>query len=480
VRHSRHRALADLALVTQTQRSCLGDTPRVDDHTFSFLKTEEQTLFEDSNMTLQDTMEEKVSDSDLGASTWVVTLKLHRLAPWVTEFNVCKASLLVNGTSDEGGGDEEMLRTTVKVNPTFGDIDRLSSSEETLEETMQLQDEPHDVTELGDSDEPDNNSNLETIAQVGDSSNGSSPADTEPTTEYNVEDGGPAEEFPEAETATVLQSERPRDFLLDLVKLDGLSSWNNEVVAVFVGKDRIKFIVPTFLLTRNFGFFRATLEEHRWAESANQVITLPEESPVDFVLLLRFIVHNRTEDFNNVLEPWYPFGPRSYPYDVRRLHTYETKLAPWLFRLVAMAERLCFSFPSSRLTNMLGNSLELRDTDRVSPPLLDWVFKHTMNGSVLREFVYGRVFTSLLSGDVSLVVYQPYLEENVKPSGMASFLLKQYRNKILSEKNAYLKSEHVWKNGYGWTGCDGVCLTCWSKDLGDLPDELARVLVDRD
>jgi hypothetical protein len=330
-------------------------------------------------------MEEKLSDSDLVATSWVVTLKLHRLTPWVTKFNVCKASLLVDGTSDEGGCDEEMLRTTVKVNPTSDDIDRLSSSGKTLEETMQLQDEPHDATKLGDSDEPCNNSNLETSAQVGDSINGSSPAGAgEPTTEYNAEDGRAAEEFPEAETATVPQSERPRHFLLDLVKLDGLSSWNNEVVAVFVSKDRIKFILPTFLLTRNFGFFRATLETHRWAESANQVITISEESPVDFVLLLRFIVHYQTEDFNNVLEPWYPFGPRSYPYDMRKLHTYETNLAPWLFRLVAMAERLCFSFPSSRLTNMLGKSLELRDTDRVSPPLLDWVFKHTMDGSVLR------------------------------------------------------------------------------------------------
>jgi hypothetical protein len=428
-------------------------------------------------MTLQDTTEEQLSDSDLGATTWVVTLKLHRLAPWVTEFNACKASLLVGGTSDEGGCDEEILRTTVKVNPTSDNTDWLSSSEEALEKTTQLQDEPHDITELGDSDEPDDSSILETSAQVGGSSNDSSPADTEPTAEYNAEGGRAAEEFPEAETAAVPQSKRPRDFLLDLVKLDGLSSWNNEVVAVFVGKDKIKFIVPTFLLTRNFGFFRAILEAHRWAESASQVITMPEESPVDFVLLLRFIVHNQTEDFKNLLEPWYPFGPRSYPYDMRMLHTYETNLAPWLFRLVAMAERLCFSFPSNRLTNMLEKSLELRDTDRVSPPLLDWVFKHTMDGSVLREFVYGRVFASLLSGDVSPDVYQPYLEEGAELSGMTSFLLKQYRDKILLEKNAYLKVEHVWMDGYGWTGCNGVCLACWSKDLGGLPEELGKVLV---
>jgi hypothetical protein len=45
------------------------------------------------------------------------------------------------------------------------------------------------------------------------------------------------------------------------------------------------------------------------------------------------------------------------------------------------------------------------------------------------------VFTSLLSGDVSLEVYLPYLEEDAKLSGMASFLLKQYRDKILAGKN---------------------------------------------
>lgn len=432
-------------------------------------------MSETDEIMLQDTIEKKIHVGNLGATTWVVTLELYHLPNWGARFNVCKASLVVKGTGDGGGGDEEMLRSIVRVDQKSDDTPWHSSSEGPVDEATKPQDESRVDRPSSGGDEADIDSSLATAIQDVDSNNASSSPDVAAS---SVEDDEVTEDMPEAETPALPRSRPQGDFLCDLVKLPGLSSWNSDLVTVLVGEDKIKFVVSAFVLTNNFGFFRATLEDDPWAESQDHVITIPEESPVDFVLLLRFIVHNQTKNFNDVVNPCYPFGPQSHPYDLRRLYEYDTSLAPWLFRMVAMAERLCFSFPSSRLTEMLEKSLELRPTDRVSPPLLDWVLKHTIDGSVLRDFVYERVLVSVINGDVRPDVYSPFLEEDATLSGLASFVLRGYQNKILANSGADRKVEHVWEEGLGWTGCTGVCLTCWSRDLGGLPEELAKVLLD--
>lgn len=306
-------------------------------------------------------------------------------------------------------------------------------------------------------------------------------------------------------------------------KLDGLVEWRGDLVTVIVGHQKIPFIVPTFVLTDNFEFFRAVFEVGRWLEGTKHTVTLEEESPVDFVLLLRFLVHNTTQDFDEIVDASYPFSLASNPLRPSEEYAEAVSIAPWIIRVVALAERLCFKGPASRLTGMLDATLKPLSTDRVSPALMDWLFDNSAEESVLRSYVYDRLLQSLIKGDVDPMVYKPYAESD--PELMTLLLTgllehplvvpiqgwqllfaaqcKSRDNDALVSKRSRLVhdcfdlawcmfarlhryihditpscvgTEHVWDTDNGWVGCKGVCVGCWNKDLGGNQKEIACVL----
>lgn len=309
-------------------------------------------------------------------------------------------------------------------------------------------------------------------------------------------------------------------------KLEGLATWQGDLNTVTVGHQKIKFVVPTFVLTDNFEFFRAVTEAGRWPEAHQGTINLPEESPVDFVLLLRFIVHNLTEDFKEVQDPCYPFWLGSNPVRPSEEAAVATSIKPWIIRVVALAERMCFRGPKARLTDVLDATLEPINADRITPELMSWLFENSAQESVLRGYVYKRLIDSLISGDVHPVTYRGFAEDDpelmttiltgmlehplVAPTVKWQHLLTSESQRLdngdlLSKRSSLVglsfelawclflgfhqfvhdqnpacpTTEHVWDGAqrYAWAGCKGSCGGCWNKDLGGRREEIARVLL---
>jgi hypothetical protein len=309
-------------------------------------------------------------------------------------------------------------------------------------------------------------------------------------------------------------------------ELDGLATWQGDLTTVSVGYQKIKFVVPSFVLTDYFEFFRAVAEIGRWPEAHQGMVTLPEESPVDFVLLLRFVLHNLTEDFSGVQDPCYPFWLGSNPIRPSEEASVATSMKPWIIRVVALAERLCFRGPTARLTNVLDATLEPMDADRITPELMSWLFEKSPKESALRGYVYQRLVRSLISGDVHPVTYKDFAEDD--PELMTTILIGMLEHPsvaptlkwellltsesrtlvegdLLSKRSSIVglsfdlawrlfvglhqfihdqnpacpTTEHVWEGArrYAWVGCKGPCGSCWNKDLGGRREEIARALL---
>jgi hypothetical protein len=475
-------------------------------------------------------MESKVRASQ--HRDWVIKLELER----TSSPKVCRPKLVISDRPGSGknGRDQLRLVRTVTYEPKQkGQPPATAKTQEPGKATEVSGDENAPATEheVNSHDVADNEATFAKVDEDGwpilssfeaDESSLEESTDSQETT-FDVETTSDQERFdPNYRYVPANLSEGEKHTFIH-TKLSGLAEWGGDFATVLVGNQKIEFVVPTFVLTDNLEFFRAVFEAGRWSEGMKNTVALEEESSVDFVLLLRFLVHNMTKDFNEVEDPCYPFWLGSNPRMPNEEAEEDTTIAPWILRVVAMAERLCFIGPKSRLTEVLDATLKPAKADRLTPALMDWLFDNSAKESVLRNWVYNRLLQSLVSGDVNPTVYKDYAKGDPElmtmllngsfehplalNSSFQPFLTTQCKSlangDLLSARSslvggnfelawplfvgmhryihhktpACVKTEHVWNWDAGWVGCKGMCIGCWNKDLGGTQQEIARVLL---
>jgi hypothetical protein len=452
---------------------------------------------------------------------WIIALRLDRT---LINPKVCLPFLVVTDRPGSGKNDRDECRLTYTITFPPRRLQQLPAVEPTEDQHEEDSEEDNGVIS-GEFDE--DGWTIASTSKDDESSVGSTPESDGESSDFEEvthEEETTSNEFVIQYATINLSKGETHTFIHN--KVGGLAGWNGDLVKVLVGPQHIEFVVPAFLLINNFEFFRAIFEVGRWSEGAENTVILAEDSPVDFVLLLRFLVHTLVNDFNEVNDLFYPFRSNSNPMKPHEEYEGEYTIAPWMLRVVAMAERLCWIGASTRLTDVLDGTLKPSKADRISLPLMDWLYTYSAKETVLRGWVYNRILQSICSGDINPTVYKDYAEEDPElmrillqgmvehplmglgvgfdeyfttyfqslPDGdqvsaRASVLGRDFESNwiwvtmlhrsIHNKTPSCVETAHMWDDDVGWIGCrPGMnCIGCWNNDLGGTREQISRVLV---
>ena len=158
--------------------------------------------------------------------------------------------------------------------------------------------------------------------------------------------------------------------------------------------------------------FQAAFGENRqaqFAEAATKQMFLPEEDPRDFMVLLRLLIH-QPQSFAQLNQPHWPYLCSQDADDYCCNCGLDNNIlrsgyvAPPLFRICAMLERLAFDLPGSLFETVL-NETPTGPGSLVSPTVIDWAMSNSLENGYLQRYA-ARVLVAILKTDLTTI--EPY------------------------------------------------------------------------
>ena len=227
-------------------------------------------------------------------------------------------------------------------------------------------------------------------------------------------------------------------------------------VTLFVGQDAIAIELPKIFLTYYSKMFQVAFGEDRgaqFAEGSTKQMLLPEEDPQDFMVLLRFLIHH-PEAFDQLNAPHWPYpcllGDDDYccncSIDHHSLRAVD--VAPPMFRLCAMLERLGFELPESLFEVILKN-IPATPGLLVAPTVIDWAMDQSLENGYLQRYATNLLTIILKTDLTTFETYEPVLEKHPK---LALALAKGLHKKPIWEQYIWSPEQEAWKCHYSTVG----------------------------
>ncbi len=189
---------------------------------------------------------------------------------------------------------------------------------------------------------------------------------------------------------------------LSLLKLTSSNRASlDDRVTIYVGQDAIPIELPKVFLTKHSKMFQVAFDTDRaakFAEGATKQMSLPEEDVRDFMFLLRILIH-QPQTMDQLYRPHWPYDCEgddgNYCCDsLVDIISPPVSVAPPMFRLCAMLERLGFELPEC-VFEVILNEIPPAPRLLVAPTIIDSAMGSSLDNGYVQRYL-AKVLTTII------------------------------------------------------------------------------------